>query len=131
MQDTFDPTVVQGDSLRWQMAVQNSSGTTYDMVGATLTLQVRKSYYPSSLLYQAQIGVTEGSILYLPDGVTGGIAVDPTNGICNICIGSHYTNKFSTYSGVFYDLQSLKPNNNGTDTLLRGKITILPTVTEI
>lgn len=130
MQDTYDPTVVQGDSLRWQMAIQDASGNTYQMTGATLTIQVRRSYYPSSLQYQAQIGVTSGSTLVTLDGITGGLSVNPETGLCNVCIGSAYTKSFSPYSGAFYDIQAQKPNSSGIDTLLRGRITVLPNVTE-
>jgi hypothetical protein len=129
--DTFDPTVVKGDTLRWQMVLTNSSGTTYDLTGITLIMQVRKSYYPGPLLFQATLGVTAGSQLYTLDGITGGISALGTAGTCNIAIGSNYTINFSEYTGAYYDIQAIQPNNAGVDTLLRGKINVLPDVTEI
>ena len=131
MADTFDPTVVKGDTLRWQMALTDSTGATYNLTGATLMMQVRKSYYPGPLLFQATLGVTSGSVLYTLDGITGGISATGTGGLCNICIGSNYTINFSQYTGAFYDIQAIKPSNAGVDTLLRGKINVLPDVTEV
>lgn len=130
MADSFDPTIVKGDTLRWQMALTDSTGATYDLTGVTLFMQVRKSYYPGPTLYQAILNVTAGSTLYTLDGVTGGLSATATGGICNVCVGSAYTINFPQYSGGFYDIQAIKPNNNGVDTLLRGKINVLPDVSE-
>jgi hypothetical protein len=131
MADTFDPTIVKGDTLRWQMALTDSTGATYNLTGVTLTMQVRKSYYPGSILFQASLGVTAGSQLTTLDGITGGISSNASGGVCNICVGSNYTINFSEYTGAFYDIQALKPNNAGVDTLLRGKINVIPDVTEV
>ena len=103
----------------------------HDRAGATLMMQVRKSYYPGPLLFQATLGVTAGSVLATLDGITGGISATGTGGLCNICIGSNYTINFSQYTGAFYDIQAIKPSNAGVDTLLRGKINVLPDVTEV
>lgn len=131
MANTFDPTVVKGDTLRWQMALTDSSGVTYSLTGVTLMMQVRKSYYPGPVLASYTLGVTAGSTLYTLDGVTGGLSASATGGICNVCIGSNYTINFPQYSGAFYDIQAIKPNNAGVDTLLRGRINVLPDVTEV
>lgn len=131
MADSFDPTVVKGDTLRWQMALQDSTGATYNLTGVTLNMQVRKSYFPGATLFTAVLNVTSGSTLYTLDGITGGLSATATGGICNVCIGSAYTINFPQYSGGFYDIQAIKPNNAGVDTLLRGKINVLPDVTEV
>ena len=130
MADTFDPTIVKGDTLRWQVALTDSAGVTVNLTGVTLSLQVRKSYYPGSSLFSTSIGVTSGSQLYTVNGVTGGISATGTGGIVNICLGSSYTSNFSEYSGAFYDLQGQLPNNGGYTTYLRGKINVLPEVTK-
>lgn len=131
MANTFDPTIVKGDTLRWQMALTDSTGATYDLTGITLMMQVRKSYYPGPLLASYNLYVTAGNTLYTLDGITGGISATATGGYCNICVGSNYTINFPQYSGAFYDIQAIKPNNGGVDTLLRGRINVLPDVTEV
>lgn len=130
MSINFDPTVVKGDTLRWQMALTDSSGSSYDLTGATLSIQVRKSYYPGSLLFNAELNVTAGSQLYTINGISGGLAASATGGLCNVCIGSTYTINFSEYSGAFYDVQVQWPSTSDVNTLLRGKINVLPDVTE-
>lgn len=130
MADSFDPTVIRGDTLRWQMALKDSAGLSYNLTGVTLNFQVRKSYYPGSILFQTFLHVTSGSTLYTLDGITGGLSATGTGGVCNVCIGSAYTKNFPPYSGAFYDIQATKPSSAGVDTLLRGKINVLPDVTE-
>jgi hypothetical protein len=131
MSINFDPTVVKGDTLRWQMVLTNASGSSYDLTGATLSMQVRKSYYPGEALFSTQLNVTAGSQLYTLNGISGGLAASATGGICNVCIGSTYTINFSEYSGAFYDIQVQFATNSDVNTLLRGKITVLPDVTEV
>jgi hypothetical protein len=131
MADSFDPTIVKGDTLRWQMALTDSTGATYDLTGVTLYMQVRKSYYPGPVLFQTSLYVSSGNTLYTLDGVTGGLSATGTGGVCNVCVGSAYTINFPQYSGAFYDIQAVKPNNAGVDTLLRGKINVIPDVTEV
>jgi hypothetical protein len=130
MADSFDPTIVKGDTLRWQIALTDSAGVTINLTGVTLTVQVRKSYYPGPSLFTSSLGVTTGSQLYTINGITGGLSATGTGGIINVCVGSNYTSNFSEYSGAFYDLQGQLPNNGGVITYLRGKINVLPEVTK-
>jgi hypothetical protein len=129
MADSFDPTIVKGDTLRWQIAMTDATGATLNITGVTLTIQVRKSYYPGPSLFSASLNVTAGSQLYTLNGITGGLSATGTGGIVNVCVGSTYTANFSEYSGAFYDLQGQLPNAAGVITYLRGKINVLPEVT--
>lgn len=129
MSDNFNPVVVKGDTLTWVMNLANASGTTFDLGGATLSMQVRKSYHPSGLLVSYVLGVPVGSSVIPVDGVTGGLAASATGGLVYITIGSQYTKSFSEYTPSFYDMQLQYPNNGGVLTLLRGKIDTLPDVT--
>lgn len=129
MSDNFNPVVVKGDTLTWVMNLANASGTTFDLGGATLSMQVRKSYHPSGLLVSYVLGVPVGSSVIPVDGVTGGLAASATGGLIYITIGSQYTKSFSEYTPSFYDMQLQYPNNGGVLTLLRGKIETLPDVT--
>ena len=129
MSDNFNPVVVKGDTLTWVMNLANASGTTFDLGGATLSMQVRKSYHPSGLLVSYVLGVPVGSSVIPVDGVTGGLAASATGGLVYITIGSQYTKSFSEYTPSFYDMQLQYPNNGGVLTLLRGKIETLPDVT--
>ena len=129
MSDNFNPVVVKGDTLTWVMNLANASGTTFDLGGATLSMQVRKSYHPSGLLVSYVLGVPVGSSVIPVDGVTGGLAASATGGLVYITIGSQYTKSFSEYTPSFYDMQLQYPNNGGVITLLRGKIETLPDVT--
>lgn len=129
MADTYDPTVVRGDTLRWQMALQDASGISYDLTGATLSFQVRKSYYPSAVLFQTSLYVSAGNTLYTVNGVCGGLSATATGGLCNVCVGSSSTISFSPYANPTYDIQAVFPNNSGVTTLLRGSINVLPDVT--
>jgi hypothetical protein len=129
MSDNFNPVVVKGDTLTWVMNLANAAGTTFDLGGATLSMQVRKSYHPSGLLVSYVLGVPVGSSVIPVDGVTGGLAASATGGLVYITIGSQYTKSFSEYTPSFYDMQLQYPNNGGIITLLRGKIETLPDVT--
>jgi hypothetical protein len=111
------------------MNLANASGTTFDLGGATLSMQVRKSYHPSGLLVSYVLGVPVGSSVVPVDGVTGGLAASATGGLIYITIGSKYTKSFSEYTPSFYDMQLQYPNSGGVLTLLRGKIETLPDVT--
>ena len=130
MADSFDPTIVKGDTLRWQIALTDNAGATINLTGVTLTVQVRKSYYPGPSLFLSSLNVTAGSQLYTLDGITGGLSATGTGGIVNVCVGSNYTANFSEYSGAFYDLQGQLSNNGGIITYLRGKINVLPEVSK-
>ena len=129
MSDNFNPVVVKGDTLTWVMNLANAAGNTFDLGGATLSMQVRKSYHPSGLLVSYVLGVPVGSSVIPVDGVTGGLAASATGGLIYVTIGSKYTKSFSEYTPSFYDMQLQYPNNGGVVTLLRGRIETLPDVT--
>ena len=129
MANNYDLSIVQGDTLRWSMYLTGDGGTAYTLGGATLSMQVRKSYHPSGLLVSYVLGVPVGSSVIPVDGVTGGLAASATGGLVYITIGSQYTKSFSEYTPSFYDMQLQYPNNGGILTLLRGKIETLPDVT--
>jgi hypothetical protein len=127
MENFYDPNVVLGDTLRWSMALKNSAGTSYDLTGSTLSMQVRAGYYPSQVLVSYSIGVTAGSTISTPEGSSGGLAAG-TAGSINVCIGSNYTKNFPPYTQIFYDLQQISSSSD-TLTLLRGKIGTILDVT--
>lgn len=129
MPDTFNPTVVKGDTVTWVMQLSGSTGATYDIGGCTLTMQVRKSYHPSGLLTNYSLYVAPNSPVIPVDGIVGGLAASATGGIIYVTIGSTYTQNFSAYSSSFYDMQMQYPNQGGVITLLRGSIDTLPDVT--
>ena len=129
MSDNFNPVVVKGDTLTWVMNLSTATGNSFDLGGATLSMQVRKSYHPSGLLVSYVLGVPEGSSPIPVDGITGGLAAGATSGFIYVTIGSEYTKSFSEYSSSFYDMQLQYPNNGGVVTLLRGRIETLPDVT--
>lgn len=129
MPDTFNPTVVKGDTVTWVMQLSGSTGATYDIGGCTLTMQVRKSYHPSGLLTSYSLYVPENGSVIPVDGIVGGLAASATGGVIYVTIGSTYTQHFSAYSSSFYDMQMQYPNQGGVITLLRGSIDTLPDVT--
>jgi len=129
MADTFNPSVVKGDTVTWVMNLTGPTGATYDIAGCTLSMQVRKSYHPSGLLASYILYVGESDPVVPVNGVEGGLAASSTGGIVYVTIGSTYTQHFSQYSSSFYDIQLKFPNDGGVTTLLRGSIETLPDVT--
>lgn len=130
MPDSYDPTVVRGDTLRWTMSLTDGSGATFNLTGATLALLIGKRYDNQSYLVNYTLGITAGTTLTTPDGYTGGISASATGGLALISIGSKYTSQMPVYTGAFYDVQLTKSNTQDVVTLLRGKINVLPDVTE-
>lgn len=128
MVDPYDLSVVVGDTLRWTSIFSDINGNSYNLTGATLSMQVRKGYYPSNLVVSYTLEVTSGSGLTYPDGISGGISTTANGGIAYLCIGSTYTRQFPPYTNVFYDLQAVGPIKNDTITLAKGRITPLPNV---
>lgn len=127
MSDTFDPTIIQGDTLRFQLALTDSNGITYDLTGSTLSIEVRKSYAPNgTLVFSASVYPTAGSTLYTPDGISGGISATATGGYVNVAVGSTYSKDFPPYTGVFYGVKVEKPASAGIVTLVRGRVEVLP-----
>lgn len=129
MVDPYDLNVIRGDSLRWTANFVDTTGVTYDLTGATLTMQVRNGYYPSALLASYQVSIKSNSTLSSPNGITGGISTTATGGIAYLCIGSTYTVNFAPYTNCFYDIQAVQPTNTNTITLARGRIQTFPDVT--
>lgn len=129
MVEPYDLNAIVGDTLRWSVSFTNSSGNSYNLTGATLSLQVRSGFYPSKLIASYTLGVTAGSTLSSPSGIIGGISTTPSGGVANLCVGSTYTSQFPVYTNVFYDLQASGIVNNDTVTLARGAIKPTPNVT--
>lgn len=127
MENFYDPNLVLGDTLRWSMSLKNSDGNSYDLIGSTLSMQIRAGYYPSTVLVSYTIGVTSGTTISTPEGFTGGLAA-ATGGSINICVGSNYTKNFPPYTQIFYDIEQITSASD-TITLLRGKINTLLDVT--
>jgi hypothetical protein len=129
MADSYDPTVIRGDTLRWTMSLTNSSGNTYDLTGSTLAMQIRSGYYPSKLLTSYEISITAGSQLETLEGQTGGLSATGTGGVILVCVGSNYTKNFPAYTNIFYDIEQKTATNNNTITLLSGRINTVLDVT--
>ncbi len=124
-----DITYVQGDTIRLELYLKGSTGAPLDLRGCTLSAQLRKGYYPSTLVAGYSLYVTGGTQLFNPKGITGGISASATGGTAYLVFGSTYTSGLSPTSTSKYDLQVFDPNLNDTTTLVRGSIEILPEVT--
>lgn len=130
MNDSYNLTIVKGDTVTWAMGISGANGQAYNLNGVTLTMEVRKSYYPGNEIVKYELGITAGTPFVAPDGLTGGLAVTGLTGLIYVTIGSNYTNQFTDYVPVFYDVQVKYPNNGGIATILRGTINTLLQVTE-
>ena len=133
MASNYDLSIVQGDTLRWSMYLTGDGGTAYNLGGATLSMQVRKGYYPSALLvsYSSYISPEGNSNINYPDGYVGGLSASATGGTIYISIGATYTGLLSTDTTSKYDIQVIHPNTNMVLTILRGAITGIPEVTKL
>jgi hypothetical protein len=133
MASNYDLSIVQGDTLRWSMYLTGDGGTAYNLGGATLSMQVRKGYYPSSLLasYSSYISPAGNSDINYPEGYIGGLSASATGGTIYISIGATYTGLLSSDSTSKYDIQVVHPNTNMVLTILRGAITGIPEVTKL
>ena len=133
MASNYDLSIVQGDTLRWSMYLTGDGGTAYNLGGATLSMQVRKGYYPSSLLvsYSSYISPAGNSYINYPDGYVGGLSASATGGTIYISIGATYTGLLSTDTTSKYDIQVVHPTTNMVLTILRGAITGIPEVTKL
>lgn len=129
MANSYDVSVIRGDTLRWSLSLKDGSGATYNLTGSTLAMQVRQGHYPAKLLASYTLGVTAGSVAYAMEGITGGLSATGTQGSVAVCVGSNYTKNFPIYTEIFYDLQQQKPSTNDIVTLLQGKIDVSPDVT--
>jgi hypothetical protein len=130
MASNFDVNVVQGDTLKWAMYLQDSDGIAYNLGGCTLGMQVRRSYYPTSVVASYKVYIPVGSTFAeFPKGITGGISASATGGTIYISIGSTYTGQLSSEALAKYDIQLSDPIGSDTITILRGSLTVLPEVT--
>jgi hypothetical protein len=130
MASDFDVNVVQGDTLKWAMYLKDSGGTAYNLGGCTLGMQVRRSYYPTSLVASYKVYIPVGSTFAeFPKGITGGISASATGGTIYIAIGSTFTSQLSSEATAKYDIQLINPIGSDTTTILRGSLTVLPEVT--
>ena len=132
MASSYDTTVVQGDTLKWAMFLKDQGGTAYNLSGCTLSMQVRKGYYPSSLVASYTSYVPAGTTgSNFTDGLIGGLSATATGGTIYIALGATYTGNFSSETTAKYDIQLVNPTGNNVTTILRGSLTILPEVTRI
>ena len=132
MASNFDVSIVQGDTLKWAMYLKDTGGTAYYLGGCTLSMQVRRSYYPTTLISSYSINVPVGSTMASsPQGLLGGLSASAIGGTIYISIGSTYTSNFSSEANAKYDIQLTNPTGNDTTTILRGSISVLPEVTRL
>lgn len=130
MVDNFDVTLVKGDTARWSYFFLGfTSGITFNFVGCTLSMQVRNGYDPATLVASYTKYVPSNASLAYPDGLTGGIS-SATGGTVYICLGSSYSNLLSVDRICKYDLKINTPANEY-QTLIRGNLQVLPTVTDL
>jgi hypothetical protein len=130
MSNNYDVSIVQGDTLRWSMYLNGPGGTAYNLGGSTLSLSVRKGYYPSTLIASYTINVPVGSTLWSsPEGIIGGISAAATGGTIYIAIGATYTAKLPYEQVAKYDIQMISATEQKVTTILRGNIEVIPEVT--
>ena len=128
MASNYDTTVVAGDTLRIVFGATDVNGNTYNFTGCTLSMQVRKGYYPGYTYASYSLYVASSNTYSPPDGYTGGISATGTGGLVALAVGSSKTINFPPNNNVFYDLQMSTPTFD-VETLLRGRIEVLPEVT--
>jgi hypothetical protein len=115
------------------MFLTGIGGTAYNLAGCTLSMQVRKSYYPSTLISSYSCYIPSGRTLVSPpDGFIGGLTATATGGTIYISVGATYTSLLSSEQTAKYDIQLVNSNdNNNVTTLLRGSIEVIPEVTKL
>ena len=132
MASNYDVSIVQGDTLRWSMFLTGVGGTAYNLAGCTLSMQVRKSYYPSTLISSYSCFIPSGRTLVSPpDGLIGGLTATATGGTIYISVGATYTSLLSSEQTAKYDIQLINASDNNVTTLLRGSIEVIPEVTKL
>ena len=132
MASNYDVSIVQGDTLRWSMFLTGVGGTAYNLAGCTLSMQVRKSYYPSTLISSYSSFIPSGRTLVSPpDGLIGGLTATATGGTIYISVGATYTSLLSSEQTAKYDIQLINASDNNVTTLLRGSIEVIPEVTKL
>lgn len=132
MAENFDTSFVQGDTVKWSMYFTGQGGTAYNLSGCTLSMQVRRGYYPSTLISSYSSYVPQGTTYSsYPEGIVGGLSASATGGTLYVSFGATYTSKLPTDTTSKYDLQVINPNGNTVTTILRGSFTVLPEVTRL
>ena len=132
MSGIYDTSVVQGDTLKWAMYLKEQGGTAYNLTGCTLSMQLRKGYYPATLVATYSTYVPEGtSNVDFTNGLIGGISASATGGTLYISFGATYTSQLSSDSTSKYDIQLVSPATNNVMTILRGSVSVLPEVTRL
>jgi len=131
MSANYDISIIQGDSIRWAMYFSEGS-TAYNLSGCTLSMQLRKGYYPSSLVASYVINVPSGFTgATMPEGIYGGLCASATGGTIYVSIGATYTGQLTPNSTPKYDIQLIEPVGNTVTTILRGTIEVLDEVTRL
>ena len=131
MSANYDFTIIQGDSYRWSMYLDNE-GSPYNLGGCTLSMQLRKGYYPAPLVASYNVYISsKASGATMPEGIIGGLSGSATGGTIYVSIGATYTSQLAAGSTPKYDIQVIGPNNNSVTTLLRGSIEVLNEVTRL
>jgi hypothetical protein len=132
MENVYDITLIQGDSYKWAMFLTDVGGTAYNLGGCTLSMQVRKGYYPTSLIASYSTYIPVGSLVAgMPEGIVGGISAAATGGTIYISLGATYTSNLPPGSNNKYDIQLHNPTGNVISTLLRGSIDVINEVTRL
>lgn len=130
MVTNLDISAVQGDTIKIAAYVTGAGGTAYNLSGVTLSAQLRRGYYPSSIVASYQTYVPAGTLITgFPAGFTGGISAAATGGTIYISFGSTYVSQCSSEATAKYDVQMFNNSTKDTTTILRGSIKILPEVT--
>ena len=132
MASNYDVSIVQGDTLRWSMFLTGVGCTSYNLAWCTLSMQLRKSYYPSTLISSYSCFIPSGRTLVSPpDGLIGGLTATATGGTIYISVGATYTSLLSSEQTAKYDIQLINASDNNVTTLLRGSIEVIPEVTKL
>jgi hypothetical protein len=115
------------------MYLTGVGGTAYNLGGCTLSMQVRKSYYPATLIASYSTYIPTGQTLYsIPNGLLGGLSASATGGTIYISVGATYTQLLSGDQTAKYDIQLINPSDsNNVITLLRGSVEVIPEVTKL
>jgi hypothetical protein len=131
MSANYDFSLIQGDSYKWAMYLDDG-GTAYNLSGCTLSMQLRKGYYPSTLVTTYTINVPRGfTAASMPEGIFGGLCASASGGTIYVSLGATYTGQLTPNSTPKYDIQIVNPNGNTVTTILRGNIEILDEVTRL
>lgn len=125
-----DIIVVKGDTARWSSFIYDeTTGSTFNFTDCNIYMQVRNGYYPSPLVADYSVAISQYSTLSLPNGLTGGISAS-TGGTLYLCIGSSQSNQLSVERECKYDVRVHDQNTDDYITVLKGNIKVLPEITD-